>query len=88
LFQIDGFSVLTISQLTGTRVGFIFLVHDVEEAKGSEVNQILQPSTPAGSYVEAMELPQFGMRLRFAVPSFSSEKPVARAATGFSPSAQ
>jgi hypothetical protein len=38
-------------------------------------------TTPSGSYVSAMHLPEFGMTLEFAVPPHATERQIAKAAT-------
>jgi len=71
-------SMLFLAKLDGRRAGFMFLVQDTESAKSSAVNKLILESTPAGSYVRAMQLPEFGVTLHFRVPA---EKQVARAGT-------
>lgn len=71
--------LLTLSSLSGRRVGFLVMVHDSDDAKPSDRNQLVLESTPEGSYVSAMELPEFGFTLNFKVPA--TEKQIAKAAT-------
>ena len=80
--------LLTLSKLSGTRTGFLLMVHDTDGTKSSDLNRLVLKATPEGSYVSAMQLPKFGMTLNFAVPSHATEKQVAKATTAASPSAQ
>jgi hypothetical protein len=80
-FESDGFGVLRLNKLSGVRTGFMFLVSDTDVAKESDLSRLVLESTPEGSYVSAMQLPEFGMTLRFTVPSHPAEKQVARAVT-------
>jgi len=81
-FESDGVGgVLKLNKLNGSSAGFMFLVRDMEEAKPRDVSELVLDKTPAGSYVSAMQLPEFGMTLHFAVPSQTSEKQIARAGT-------
>lgn len=75
--------MLTLSSLSGRRVGFLLMVHDSDDAKPSDRNQLVLQSTPEGSYVSAMELPEFGLTLNFKVPTKAPrmEKQIAKAAT-------
>jgi hypothetical protein len=73
--------VLTLSKLDGPRAGFLFLASDTEEAKPADLSRLVLQSTADGSYVSAMQLPEFGMTLNFRVPSKPSEKRLARAVT-------
>lgn len=69
-FDPDGISpVLTLSKMSGARAGFMVLVPVVEDGKPSDASELLLESTPAGSYVSALHLPQCGMTLHFEVPS-------------------
>ena len=67
--------VLTLSKLSGTTC-FLFMVRDTEEVKPSDLNQLVLQTTPEGSYVSAMQLPEFGMTLRFIVPWKTTRKQV------------
>jgi hypothetical protein len=74
-------AVLLLSKLSGKRTGFMFLVANMEETKPSDPNQLVLEGTPEGSYVSAMQLPEFGMTLHFSPPSHAAEKQLAAAAT-------
>ena len=74
-----GFRVLSLNKLTGARASYMVLVPDVDNAKPKDLNLLVLEATPAGSYVSAMQLPEFGMTLYFTVPSHLSEKQIAKA---------
>jgi len=77
----DRAGVLTLSRMSGARVSFMVLVYDTDEARTNDLNRIVLESRPAGSYVSEMQLPLFGMTLRFAVPAAAGEKQMAKATT-------
>jgi len=66
--------VLTLSQLTGARTGFMFVVRDTDEGKPTDRSRLVLETTPQGMYVSAMQLPGFGLTLHFAAPAQSAEK--------------
>ena len=72
--------VLVLNRLDGTRSSYMLLVHDTEETKSSDLSQIVLSTKSDGSYVSAMQLPEFGMTLHFAVPQ-TPEKQIARTET-------
>ena len=76
----NGSRMLSLSKLSGARAGYMVLVPDTEDSKASDMSRIILEATPEGSYVSAMQLPEFGMTLRFAVPSHT-ERQIAKAAT-------
>jgi hypothetical protein len=79
-FDPDGGSrMLSLSKLSGSRTGFMVLVPDTDDAKPSNHNLLLLESTADGSYVSAMQLPEFGMTLHFAVPAHATERQIAKA---------
>jgi hypothetical protein len=83
-FSLEGggpISVLTLTKMSGARTGFLFLVNDVEDANASDASKLVLESTASGSYVSAMQLPQFGMTLHFLVPVEAEEKQIPKAAT-------
>ncbi len=61
--------LLMLTKLDSPRTGFLLSVLEIDETRATEVSQLLLESTAKGSYVSAMELPEFGMTLRFAVPA-------------------
>lgn len=77
----SGSRMLTLSKISGVRAGFMVLVPDTDDAKPSDSSLLVLTATPEGSYVSAMQLPEFGMTLHFTVPAHAAEKQVARTAT-------
>ena len=76
----DGASgMLTLTKISGSGTGFLLMVHDTDEVKPSKLNRLVLATTPEGSYVSAMQLPEFGVSLNFAVPSKATEKQMAKA---------
>jgi hypothetical protein len=81
-FDPDGGSrMLSLSKLSGNLTRFIILVPDTEEAKPSDRSRLVLETTPDGTYVSAMQLPEFGMSLHFTVPSHTTERQIAKAGT-------
>ncbi len=81
-------SMLVLTKLSGARTGFLFMVHDTDEIKAStNLNRLILESTAEGSYVSAMQLPEFGVTLNFAVPK-AAEKQMARVGSTTLASAQ
>lgn len=66
-------NMLTLSKLNGSGAGFVMLVTDTEDAKASGLSRLVVVSRPAGRFVSALQLPQFGMTLLFAVPEETRE---------------
>ena len=77
----NGSRTLFISKLTGDRSSYMVLVPNTDDAKPSDTSRLLLVATPGGSYVSAMQLPEFGMTLHFSVPSHTTERQIAKAAT-------
>ena len=73
--------VLILSKVSGVPTGFLMLVPSTENSRHSNVNRLVLESTPEGSYVSQMQLPEFGLTLDFAVPSHAAEKQMAKAVT-------
>lgn len=80
--------VLTLSKMSGPRAGFMILVPGADRSKGVAGNRLLLASAPEGSYVTALELPQFGMTLHFPTPSRVAERQIAKASPANSGPAQ
>jgi hypothetical protein len=80
----SGLGVLTLSKVNGAHAGFMFIVRDEENTKPSGLSRLLLEKTAAGSYVEALQLPEFGMTLHFAAPSPVNKKLDTIAAVGSS----
>jgi hypothetical protein len=72
---------LSLTKTSGTRASFMFLVPVTDESKPADTSLLVLESTPEGSYVSAMQLPDFGMSLHFVVPGHAAERQVAKAAT-------
>jgi len=70
--------MLHLTKLDGKPAGFVFLVTDTELAKSADPNRLVLETTPEGTYVSAMQLPEFGVTLHFPVPE---ERQVARVGT-------
>ena len=77
----NGSRTLSITMLSGNRSSYMVLVPNTEDAKPSDTSRLLLVATPRGSYVSAMQLPEFGMTLHFSVPSHTTERQIAKAAT-------
>ena len=65
--------MLTLRNLGKSGATFMLLVTDAEESKPSDLSQLVVVSRSSGSYVRAMQLPEFGVTLHFAVPSENRE---------------
>ncbi|MGC1450515.1 MAG: hypothetical protein WA830_10795 [Candidatus Sulfotelmatobacter sp.] len=72
--------LMYLTKLSGSRAGFLLLVPNTEDAKPTDQSRLILETTPDGSYVSAMQLPEFGMTLNFTVPAHT-EKQIAKAAT-------
>ncbi len=79
--------VLMLSRLDGTRGGFVIMVPDTSETDGSGPSRLMLSTTAGGSYVSAMQLPEFGITLNFRIPK-PSEKQMAKAGTAVLAAAQ
>jgi hypothetical protein len=73
---------LNLSKMSGPRAGFIILVPSTEGTPTHHGSRLVLASSPSGSYVRAMELPDCDLTLHFFTPSGASEKQIARAVTG------
>lgn len=88
-FDTNGVSpVLSLSKLDGAPSGYMVLVPVQEESRLTGVGRLVLESSPEGSYVSAMQLPEFGMTLRFTVPSHPTERQIAKAGTSATASGQ
>jgi len=65
--------LLTIRKIDGNRVGYIMLVRDIGSAQPNDPSRLVLVSTPSGSFVDRMELPEFGITLHFKVPAETVE---------------
>jgi hypothetical protein len=84
----DTIGVLRLDKVSGARAGFMFLVRDQEPSNPADLSRIMVDNTPSGSYVTAMQLPDFGITLNFTAPVSTTEKQMASAATMRSSSGQ
>jgi hypothetical protein len=80
--------MLSLNKLSGTRAGYLLMVPSTEDTKPTDLSRLVLETTPEGSYVSAMQLPEFGMTLHFNVPSHATEKQIAKAATSAAASGQ
>lgn len=88
-FDTNGISpVLSLTKLNGARAGFMVLVPSTDTAKSTDSSKLVLEATAEGSYVSAMQLPDFGMTLHFNVPAHATEKQLAKATTIASASGQ
>ena len=82
-------SVLALSKISGAPAW----IHDAGSGDGRDdrrraMSRLVLETTSDGSYVSAMQLPEFGMTLHFNVPAHATEKQIAKAATTASASGQ
>jgi hypothetical protein len=65
--------MLTLRKIGGSGAGFMMLVVDTEVSKPSDVSELVMVPRPTGSFVSTMQLPEFGVTLRFVVPAETRE---------------
>ena len=88
-FHTDGVSpLLTLSKISGAPAGYMVLVPYTEDVSTPNASLLVLDSSPDGRYVSAMNLPEFGMTLRFNAPPHNPERQIAKAATTGSASGQ
>ncbi|HTS38294.1 MAG TPA: hypothetical protein VMH04_21650 [Candidatus Solibacter sp.] len=69
-FDRDGVArVLTLNKVSGTRTGFLIAVRDLDEIGAAGPNKITLEAVASGSYVSAMQLPEFGLAMHFKLPN-------------------
>lgn len=79
-YNISGIEpILSLSKISGTPARFMLMVPLMDEGKPGDTSQLVLESTPAGSYVSVMQLPEFGMSLHFVVPAHTAERQIAKA---------
>jgi len=61
--------MLTLTRISSPGAGFMFIVPGAEDSKPGELSQLILVKTTTGSFVSEMELPEYGMTLRFSVPA-------------------
>ena len=84
----NGSRMLIVSKLSGARAGYMLLVPSMDDIKQSDLSRLVLEATPDGSYVSALQLPEYGMTLHFNVPSHTPERQIAKAATATVASSQ
>jgi len=75
-FKVEGggsSETLTLRKISGGGAGFMLLIADEDASQPSEVSQLVLVSRPGGSFVSAMQLPEFGFTLHFTVPAATRE---------------
>jgi len=72
--------VMTITKISSPRASFMLMIPAREESQRHDLNRLVLETTPDGSYVSAMQLPESGVTLRFRVPH-AAEKLMAKAAS-------
>ena len=83
-FSYNGSSIepiLSLTRISGARASFMLLVPMMESSRPGDISRLVLESTPEGSYVSAMQLPDFGMSLHFVVPVHAAERQMAKATT-------
>jgi hypothetical protein len=80
--------MMYLSKLSGARAGYLLLATSTEDVKPSDQSRLILETTPVGSYASAMQLPEFGMTLHFTLPSRTTERQIAKAATTAAASGQ
>jgi hypothetical protein len=71
---------LTLTKVSGVRAGYIIMVPAMDDTKVTDMSRIVLETTPEGSYVSALQLPESGMTLHFSVPH-TTERQIAKLAT-------
>jgi hypothetical protein len=74
-------AMLTLHAVSGRR-SFMMLVVDTEDSKPKDISELVLVPRSAGSFVSTLQLPEFGMTLRFAVPAETHVVARASASTG------
>jgi hypothetical protein len=69
--------MLFVRKLSGSGPGFLMLVTDVTQTKPSGSDHLLLVPREGRSFVSAMDLPEAGVTLHFAVPSETRQVAVA-----------
>jgi len=61
--------MLFVRKLSGSGPGFLMLVTDITETKPSRADHLFLVAREGKSFVSALDLPEAGVTLHFAVPS-------------------
>jgi hypothetical protein len=67
-------TLLTIQAVGGAKTDAMLLVSDVESAKPDTANKLVLVSRGGNSFVSTMELAEYDMTMRFAVPAEATTK--------------
>lgn len=70
--------LLTIRKLTGDRSSYMLMVTDVAQSAPETTDRLVLVPRPAGSFVDRLELAQYGITFRFKVPAERTEMALAR----------
>ena len=79
--------MLTLRKVSGKGAGFVMLVTDTQPSKPSDLSRLVMVSRSRGSFVEQLQLPEFGVTLHFAVPA-DTRKVAQAVATEAAPAAR
>ena len=79
---------LSLSKLGANAIAYLVIVSSIEDTKPADMSRLILKTTRDASYVTAMQLPQLGMTLVFAVPSHTAERQIAKIATAAAASGQ
>jgi hypothetical protein len=64
--------LLVLRKVSGNGSSSMMLVRDTEVSKPTDISRLLLVSRPEGRFVSAMDLPEAGITLHFAVPPATS----------------
>ncbi len=76
--------VVILSKISGTPAGYMVMVQATEDVNTASGSRLMLETTADGSYVTAMQLPEFGMTLHFTVPPHGTQRQLAKAGAGTS----
>ena len=68
--------LMTVRQIDGHHSSFMLLVHNTTTAKG-DIDRLVLVSREGKKFVQAMELPEYGLTMHFTVPPDSAEMALA-----------
>jgi|SRR5580704_4384264 hypothetical protein len=60
--------LITLRKISGSGAGFLLMGTDAEASQPSDVSRLVVVPRSGESFVSTMQLPEFGLTLRFAVP--------------------
>jgi hypothetical protein len=79
--------LLTLTKIDSPGAGFMIFVNEAEDSKAGATSRIVLVIRPGGTFVSTMELPEYGMTLRFPVPAAPAEAAHVKATPLHSPPA-